>query len=288
VSVPLRLDRPLLAFAVASLAAVALGAAVCAMSGAAQVLWMQNLAAWALGFAAAAALARWSGDAVIRLAVLAAPLALAATLFNPGLEGVHRWLAAGPVRLNAAMLLLPSFVVALAALAGRVRWWWIPAFVALGALTLQPDASQATALALALCALAAGLRSERPAWRWILAVAALALAAFSWTRPDPLAPVAEVEGIIQLAASHSPLLGAAGVIVLILVAALPALTTLGRDQGETGAGIALTVLLLAWIAAPVVGAFPVPLVGIGVSPILGAWLGMGLLTSLTRRRSRQR
>lgn len=31
------------------------------------------------------------------------------------------------------------------------------------------------------------------------------------------------------------------------------------------------------------GAFPTPLVGIGVSPILGAWLGVGLLAGVAGR-----
>jgi hypothetical protein len=37
------------------------------------------------------------------------------------------------------------------------------------------------------------------------------------------------------------------------------------------------------VAATFVGAFPVPFVGIGVAPILGAWLGAGLLAGLMRR-----
>ena len=39
---------------------------------------------------------------------------------------------------------------------------------------------------------------------------------------------------------------------------------------------------LARRMAPAVGAFPVPLVGMGPSPILGAWLGVGLLAAAAR------
>lgn len=280
---PTVVNRTLLAFAAASLAAVALGAAVCAMSGVPAGLWMRNLAAWAVGALGAAATARWAGARVIHAAALAAPLGITLTLFNPGLEGVHRWLVAGPLRLNAAMLLLPSLVVATAFLAGRVRWWWVPAMVAVAVLTLQPDASQASALALAVCAVAAGLRSKSPWARWAPAIAVMAVAAFSWTRPDPLQPVAEVERVIQLAASHSAILAGLGVLLLITLAAAPMLTSGGADCLDARrSGVALTALLSGWIAAPALGAFPTPLVGVGLSPSLGAWLGVGLLASLTR------
>lgn len=33
---------------------------------------------------------------------------------------------------------------------------------------------------------------------------------------------------------------------------------------------------------PLVGAFPVPLTGMGMSPILGFWLGIGVLSATTK------
>lgn len=283
---PVSFDRPLLAFGAASLAAVVVGAAVCAMSGVPSTLWMRNIAAWCVGALAAAILAGRAGSGFLSAAVLLAPIGLAATLLNPGLEGVHRWLVAGPVRLNAAMLLLPSLVVATAVLAERRPWWcWIPAFAGLAVLALQPDASQATALALAICAIAASLRSHAIRARWALALAALAVAAFSWSRRDPLEPVPEVEEVIALAGSHSPLLAGLAVAVLVAFAAAPVLATARAHRADVRrAGVALSVLFSAWITAPALGAFPVPLVGIGLSPILGAWLGVGLLSSLGPRR----
>lgn len=70
-------------------------------------------------------------------------------------------------------------------------------------------------------------------------------------------------------------------LALIAFAAVPALASRGRDfDGVRRAAVALTVLLSGWIVAPALGAFPVPLVGVGLSPILGVWLGVGLLASL--------
>ena len=274
-------NRPLPAFAATSLAAVAVGAVVCALSGVPAGSWGRNLAAWLVGALAAAALARWAGVRTLCAVALLTPLGLAATMAGEGQEGVHRWLDLGPLYVNAAMLLLPAFVVALAVLTQRAAWWWIPALLTLGVLVLQPDASQAAAFALALCVIALGVRN-RPAWfGWGVVVAAVSLAAFSWTRPDPLAPVAEVEEVIGLAAALSPWLAALSVLALAAFAATPVLATRANPSRTVRwAAYALGALFLAWSITPALGAFPVPLVGIGLSPILGAWLGIGLLASV--------
>lgn len=275
--------RPAPAFAVASLLAVALGALVCALNGVPAGLWGRNVVAWSLGALAAAALSRWAGTRTLRALVLLTPLGLAAPMLSQGQEGVHRWLDLGPLHVNIAMLLLPAFVVALAGVAHRVAWWWVPAVLAMGALILQPDASQATALAIALGVAVIGLRRRSAGVRWAVALAALSLAGLSWTRPDPLAPVPEVEGVIGLAAALSPWLAAMTVLSLAAAAAAPALTAQARPAGAARwAGYALGALLLAWIAAPALGAFPVPFAGVGPSPIVGAWLGVGLLAALAR------
>lgn len=272
--------RPLLAFGCVSLALVGLGAVICAMGGIASALWVRNLAGWALGALIAGALARWAGARAIYAAAFLPMAGLAATLLSPGLQGVHRWLPAGPVRLNAALLLLPALVVATAVLVTRGWWGWLPAIFALVVLALQPDASQATALALAVCVLAAARRSDPPPVRGAVAAAVLT-AGWTWTQPDPLQPVPEVEQIIQLAAGHSPYLAAAGVLLLGALAATPFLATRGH-AGAAAPGLAVSALFAGWAIAPALGAFPTPMIGVGLSPILGGWIGIGLLASLRR------
>lgn len=274
-------------FAGLSLAAVALGAVVCATSGVPAGLWARNLGAWVVGLLAAVWLASRAGPRAAYAAAALALLGLCASLFSPGLEGVHRWLSAGPVRINAAMLLSPSLIVATAVLTSRGGWGWLPALLGLGVVALQPDASQATALALAVCALAAARTADPLAPRGALAAAATAIAGWTWTRPDPLEPVPEVEGIILLANSQSLWLAAACVALLAAIAVAPILATRGRrPDGVAAAGAALSALFAGWVAAPALGAFPVPMVGVGLSPILGAWLGMGLLAALDRGEAR--
>src|SRR5215213_10701013 len=103
-------ERFLAAFALLSLATVAVGCAVAAAHGVPAGSWARNLAAWGVGavaaWMAAARTSRLSGILMI------APAALTVTLLNPGQDGVHRWIDVGPLHVNAAATLLPAAVVA--------------------------------------------------------------------------------------------------------------------------------------------------------------------------------
>ncbi len=270
--------KPLLLFGAASLLAVGIGAWVCAQSGVSASIWGQNLAAWLVGAIVAAGLAR-TGGRLLPFAVAAAPLALAATFLSDGLEGVHRWIEAGPVRLNAALLVLPAGVVALAAESSR-RGWAV-ALLGLGLLARQPDASQASAYGASI-ALVAALRGPGPWTRVGLVLACAVLVGVAWLPADPLKPVPEVEGIIGLAFQLSPILGALALASLAATVLAGPVATRKAAPDVRLAGAALGVWLTLTAAAPFVGAFPVPLVGIGLSPILGVWLGVGLLAGLSR------
>lgn len=48
------------------------------------------------------------------------------------------------------------------------------------------------------------------------------------------------------------------------------------------ASVALSAYFVGAFVAPALGAYPVPLVGMGMSPILGFWLGTGALASAMR------
>lgn len=269
-------ERFLAGFALLSLAAVAAGCVVAAAHGVPAGSWARNLAAWAVGAVAAWVMAtrmsRLSGF------LLVAPAALASTLLNPGQEGVHRWVDVGPVHVNAAATLLPAAVVALAVLGDR-RWNWLAAAGMLGLLVLQPDASQAAALGAGMIVVLVSLRAPALVRAGGVAATVLAVAA-ACMRPDPLAPVPEVEGIIGLAWAWSPT-AAAAVIALLAATALFPLWLVGRGRPSTPA-LALAACCGVQALAPAFGAFPVPLVGMGMSPVLGFWLGTGALVAVHR------
>lgn len=268
--------RFLTGFALLSLAAVAAGCAIAAAHDVSAGSWARNLAAWGVG-----GLIAWVVSARrFRLAgiLLAAPLALAATLLNPGQEGVHRWVDVGPVHVNVAAMLLPASVVALATLPAS-RWSWLAVAGMLGLLVLQPDASQAVALGAGIIVILASLHAPALVRAGGAAVIVLAVAA-ACIRPDPLAPVPEVEGIMGLAWASSPLVAAIAAVLLAATALSP--LWLSRRRPSFTPAVALAACCCVQALAPAFGAFPVPLVGIGMSPILGFWLGAGALAAAHR------
>jgi len=272
--------RLLVIFGAASLAAVGVGAWVCAASGVPTGSWVRNLAAWMVGGLAAAGLAATARPAVLPIVPWLAVAGLATAFFNPAQEVVHRWIDVGPLHVNVAMVVSPAAAVALAMAADRLTVW-IAAFVALALLVAQPDASQATAMAGVIGLVAAFSLKTRVMKALAIAGAGL-LTTVAWMRPDPLQPVAEVEEIVGMAFRLSPVIGGLALIALIGVVAVPAALSPSKS-GSALAGAALSLCLALWAVTPMFGAFPVPLVGIGMSPILGAWLGVGLLAALHRR-----
>lgn len=259
--------------------ALVVGVLVMRMSDVPAAVWGQNVAAWGVGTLLCLGLwrarrssgqGRWCDfAAVLTLA------ALAATLLAPSVEGVHRWVALGPVRLHAAAVLLPLLLVAMQGLS-QARGWWASAMVALGValvLLLQPDAAQATAFAagcLVLLLPTAGRDPARLACVLVLAV----LAGLTWLQRDPLAPVPHVEGIVGLAAGLGAGWAVAAVVSLLV---LPLPFFHAARGARTHAGLALGAYVTITLVAPFQGNFPVPVMGYGVSPILGYLVGFGIL-----------
>ncbi len=266
-------------FTALSFIAVATGCFVVALDGASAVVWSLNLPAWGVGAVVALVVSRFASPMFARIIVFVAPVGLLASLANPGRMGVHRWLDVGPIHANAAALLLPVFVVAMASFVHDARWVWFAYALCAVGLILQPDASQATALAVAGLVIVARLPATRVV-RISVVVLISSGAVVAWVRPDPLTPVAEVEGIIGLAYAISPLIAVVAVVALggatlapMMIAARPELSA------ARTAALALSTYFVLSALTPLFGAFPVPLVGIGMSPIIGLWLGVGLLAA---------
>tara|TARA_R110002051_G_scaffold43331_1_gene88757 strand:+ start:165 stop:1046 length:882 start_codon:yes stop_codon:yes gene_type:complete len=276
-------SRLLLIYGLFALLTVALGCLVCALSGVPTASWVRNLVAWAVGAAAAGGLAATAGRRTALILFGVAVVVVGASLAGAPQQGVHRWLDIGPLHINVAFIVLPAAVVALAWNRERLSAWGL-AIVLLGLLVLQPDASQATAFGLAIGIIA--LRSPQSTRRrfGIIGVAT-ALAVVAWLRPDPLEAIPEVEGIVILAFAVMPMLALLALAILIATTLAPVLVArTSGGAGQTG-GLALSVYCLATVGTTLFGAFPMPLLGIGMSPIFGFWLGVGLLAARLRPES---
>ena len=240
--------------------------------GVAPRLWGLNLAVGALGLLISVALhARPRRDHSPRHLIVLALLGLGLlglTFVDAGMSGVHRWVGLGPITLYAGAVALPMLIIAMN---GR---WAAPLAVATAlVLVAQPDAAQASALAMAVIVLSLHGPAPKP-MAWLAVLVVVALAAWSWFRPDPLAPVPHVEGILGLARqAGAPWLATA----IGSLALLPLPFFAGRDDSITPTTRALGAYLVVCIVVPLVRPFPVPLLGFGVSPIIGYFFALSVI-----------
>ena len=256
---------------------LACGSAAMQAGGLSPGLWLRNPVAWLVAGVLALLLSHrgwlsgWTAPAAL--------VVIALSFTGAGQEGVHRWVELGPVQLNAAGLVLPLAIAAY----GRERHWIAAgSFAVIGVLlALQPDISQLVGFGLATTILAAA----RFGWRGALAtlVVFAVLVAACVLRPDPLQPVDHVEGVFAMAASQSALLAIAMAVGLAIAALSPLLLWNVREVRWRGAALAayFAVTSLAWL----LGAYPVPLAGYGVSFVLGWWFGAVALTARPQKRA---
>jgi cell division protein FtsW (lipid II flippase) len=204
--------------------------------------------------------------AFLLVALLALPL-----VTGPHLDGIARWIPAGPVTLHAGMLTVP----ALALLAARDRAYG-PHLLLAGVLLslLQPDAASALALACAAAGIALGARARL---LWLVALVAL-VAALAASRGGDLPPQPFVEHLLADAVHRSVAVAAA--LVLALTASL-AVVVRFADGGRTER-FATAGTLIGFALASMIGNYPTPLIGYGASAILGFALALGLLRKPAR------
>jgi low affinity Fe/Cu permease len=191
------------------------------------------------------------------------------------LDGVRRWLPLGPVRLHAALLLLPAMIAALSRLSDR---WQLTAVTAVAAIILlQPDFASALALG------AGFIASHWRRWREPLVAAGHAVvvlcAIASSFRADPLAPLRFVENMVADGWALHPGLG-----LLILAALFFAIGAPARTRGSDRDGaLGISGAWAGFAAASLIGAYPTPLAGYGAAAILGYGLAIAVLRGLPTR-----
>lgn len=205
---------------------------------------------------------------------------MSATLLDAGLDGVHRWVRLGPIRLHPAALATPLLLLTIVIAWERRKAALTIILIAAGlALHIaQPDAGQATAFAAGAILLAA-IPDKRIVARLSLVILASLGAFTAWTRPDPLLGVAMVEDIVPRAfAMHAGL----GIVAVITLVMLPGAAIGIAQQSKTNRlrrlyGLTLAAYFAASIIVVAIGEFPTPVLGFGASPIWGALWGLGLL-----------
>jgi cell division protein FtsW (lipid II flippase) len=260
--------------------------AVLALAGVSATVWIVQ--AMAVIAAAAIALAgkllgRWHGAPLPAGLILAATLiGIAAPMFS-GESDPERWISLGPLSLYVAPVLLPAFLVACSTCVyrpGVPERWALMALAGVSVLlALQPDGSQAIALLMGAAVAIARARERSRLAVFALIVAALA-SVWAFTRPDPLEPIAYVEGVFELALGYSCLAG-----VAVVASAVALIVSLHLSPSNAGRGLSAVAAYYAVLyACSVAGLTPAPLIGYGAGPWLGFGLAVGAVSWSGRRR----
>ena len=242
--------------------------------------WSLNLAAGVVGVLLFATITYWPSRANRRAwytTTIGSLAAILATFASRGLEGVHRWVSFGGFGLHVSAIVAPVLIASVATAPDRYLAVAVAAAAAL-LLAVQPDAAQATSFA-AACGVIL-VRDPRLGRRERIfgLVALLVCSVVALGREDPLRPVRHVEGIVEAVGARGPAwMLLAGLSLLLLP--MPYFVTWARRRHDLA--IALSVYVTLVTVAPMWGTFPVPIMGYGISPILGYFIALALCVRST-------
>jgi cell division protein FtsW (lipid II flippase) len=270
------------------LPAFLLGVGIMRAYGAPWSMPLMNLAAVLVGLLGlvfgASGLTRWTSKRPEIIASLLLALG-AASLFGADLNGVFRWVRLGPLRLHPMAIITPLLLLTLVWLWEKreTAWTLVLIGMALALFVVQPDAGQATAFAAGVAVLA--IRPDKRRLPRFVMVVLAALGAFlAWRQPDPLAGVEMVEHILGHAFAMQVGLG---IVAVLALGMLPGSALIHSVKFSTNSvartyGFSLMAYFTASILVVMWGEFPMPVLGFGASPILGALVGLGLLARIER------
>lgn len=206
------------------------------------------------------------------------------TLSGNGLDGVHRWVKLGIISVNIAMIVLPITLVALYGLLTKRKTQY-SMFVIVGIailLALQPDASQLMGFSIPVIIILFDKKIKiNGIIRYVVSLLLVFLLILSWVFVDNLAPVSYVEGILGLISNISPILLVLGLLSLILVP-LPFILFQPEEFRLLSICIGLYYILI--MISTLFGNFPVPFMGYGISPIIGYFILLFGINSLSYKK----
>ena len=204
-------------------------------------------------------------EARLTFAAIATGLLFLPLVTGPDLNGVSRWLPAGPITLQSAPLLLPLIVVLSAQQKGKRGL--IVLGCALIALALQPDAAGLAGLGMAGGALAWRHRSLASG---LLAAIAIVLAGAT-IGAGALEPQLYTENVLAHIWHSAPLATAAlGALLFGAAVWLPQrLAQIRRTEA-----LALSAVMAGQAVIACLAPFPFPMIGYGTAPIIGFALGL--------------
>lgn len=196
-------------------------------------------------------------------------LSLLLTFWDDGYKDVHRWVSIGNFKLNIGLIVSPVILIQIHKMENQIMALLVSLLTVLIFL-FQPDASLVTAFSAAAVMLLIRKNSSNFT-KGLIFFAAIGASVMAWYRLDSLPAVSYVEDILSLAWEISRVFGICSVLFLVLLP-LP-LFVLASKENRTMAyslGLYFSLILLATLF----GNFPVMVMGYGISPIIGYFIGM--------------
>lgn len=194
------------------------------------------------------------------------------TFDDGGVDGVHRWIGLGPVRLYVSSVLNPLLLIGLWGLLDEEKEMLALgiAGVASFILLVQPDAAQLTAFALPMIIMVL-IKMRHKVLSFGAVAVLLTMCVISWIFIDGLPPVEYVEeifGIVMRLGTMWTIIG----FMSLLVLPMPFLF-LPKDEYRLMSRC-IGLYFAIFLVTPVFGNFPVPMMGYGISPIIGYFIAL--------------
>lgn len=204
-------------------------------------------------------------------------LLLLTTFLDSGLEGIHRWIGIGPLRFYIASIVLPILIVGLSK-ATEVTNWWISTIITILIsiiIALQPDASQTTAFIVPMIIILSS-KITNNYLRLTISIVLSIIGFLSWKYLDNLSPVSYVENIVKMVGIIGIGWYISGIISLII---LPLPFIIFSPKSDKLISLCVGMYYIMILISTMFGNFPVPLMGYGISPMLGYFSALAWLIS---------
>lgn len=238
------------------------------------IIWTQNIACLLIaGFISYCAVS--NKIKMIRrntngIFILISLLLLILTLISPGMNGVHRWVSIGIINFNVSMIVLPIIIIELWKLSQikGMRFTVIITMAISFLLAIQPDASQLTGFSIPMMIILCSNTDKKYLRTFIVGILSI-LIILSWVFLDNLPAVAYVERIVNLLANMGLIWLIIGVISLAI---LPIPFILFPPKNLKLPSICVGLYFIIILISTLFGNFPIPLMGYGISPIIGYYI----------------
>jgi cell division protein FtsW (lipid II flippase) len=259
-----------------TLPSISIGTAAMYNSKVPTFIWAQNIACFVIAalisYLAISYKFKMRRSRFYSISILISILLIILTFIGPSISGVHRWVSIGITKFNVSMIVLPVIIIALWKLHQiKPLCFTITIIIAIAILlAIQPDASALTGFAIPIMIMLCS-RSDKKILRASVMGILSILVILSWVFLDNLPPVAYVERIVSLLSNMGLVWLSLGIISLVI---LPAPFIFFSPENLKLPSICVGLYFIIILISTLFGNFPVPLMGYGISPIIGYFISI--------------